>query len=208
LPFFFYAAAPTESRVHRETEDYLKTLAIFSAEQELVSAGEAEGDGAIFEDEIAGARELLIRTLKDRMDSGLERIFRLMGLKYPARDIYNAYQGVTSEKTALRANAIEFLDNILEARFKRAILPIVEGSHTRSLAGDLQLKYDFASESERLEILLEVDDNWLKACALYAIAAIGETKPLWLIRQYTNNADPTVKETAEYALKRLQRREA
>jgi AAA family ATP:ADP antiporter len=208
FPLLKFPVTPIERRVHQETENYLKTLAILGGERALVSAGEATANGAVSDDQVGRARELLIRTLKDRMERGLERIFRLMGLKYPPRDIYNAYQGITSGKTALRANAIEFLDNILDTRLKRAILPIVEGRYSTTSAGEAQIRYDFTSESERLEALLEVDDNWLKTCALYAIAAIGETKPLWLIRKYTNNADPMVKETAEYALKRLQSRDA
>jgi AAA family ATP:ADP antiporter len=131
-----------------------------------------------------------------------------MGLKYPARDMFNAYQGITSGKAAWRADAIEFLDNSLDTRLKRVIVPIVEGAYDKSMPEDIRQRYDYNTESERLMALLEVADNWLKTCALYTIASVGETKPLWSIRQYTSDADPVVKETAEYALKRLQHRRA
>jgi AAA family ATP:ADP antiporter len=205
FPLLKFPAAPIERLVQQETDTYLKTLVILGGEQELVSSTGTSADGTLSDDETGRVRRLLVRTLRDRLDRGLERIFRLLGLNYPARDIYNAYQVVTSGKSALRAHAIEFLDNILDPRLKRAVLPIVEGSYSETLPGDVRLRFEFTSESERLEALLEVDDVWLKTCALYAIASIGETKPLWSIRQYTGHADPMVRETAEYALRRLQR---
>jgi AAA family ATP:ADP antiporter len=204
FPLLKFPAEPIERLVQQETNAYLMTLMIFGGEQELVSSGETSDVGTASGDQTGRVRRLLVRTLRDRLDRGLERIFRLLGLKYPARDIYNAYQGVTSGKAALRANAIEFLDNILDPRLKRAVLPIVEGSDSGTVPEDVRLRFEFTSESERLEALLEVDDAWLKTCTLYAMASIGETKPLWAIRQYTGHEDPMVKETAEYALRRLQ----
>jgi AAA family ATP:ADP antiporter len=204
FPVLRFRVAPIEERIQEEMGNYLKALAILGGEQQLITAVRAGENGAASSEEATRARELLLRALQDRMDSGLERIFRLLGLKYPARDIYNAYQGIRSQKRDVRANAIEFLDNILDTRLKRAVVPVLEGFSSNRLASRAQHQYDFASESERLQALLDVEDNWLKACALYAIAEIGETRPLWLIRTHTGHADPVVKETAELALRRLQ----
>ncbi|MCG8604814.1 MFS transporter, partial [bacterium] len=69
------------------------------------------------ESNAAGA-DLLTRALQERLDDHLERIFRLLGLRYPPRDIYNAYAAASSSNRSIRANAIEFLDNILSSNYK------------------------------------------------------------------------------------------
>jgi len=57
---------------------------------------------------------LLRQALQERMDQKLERVFRLLGLRYPPADIYSAYSGLRSQRSDLRASAIEFLDNLPE----------------------------------------------------------------------------------------------
>jgi AAA family ATP:ADP antiporter len=58
----------------------------------------------------------------------LERVFRLLGLLYPPADIYYAYHAITSGSTHMRANALEFLDNVLHPDIKRSLIPVIEVS--------------------------------------------------------------------------------
>jgi ATP:ADP antiporter, AAA family len=58
----------------------------------------------------------------------LERVFRLLGLLYPPADIYYAYHAITSGSMHLKANALEFLDNVLHPDIKRSLIPVIEVS--------------------------------------------------------------------------------
>ncbi len=56
----------------------------------------------------------------------LERIFRLLGLRYDQRDIYDAYLGFTSPDPTLRDSAIEFVDNLVDYDTRRYLLPLLD----------------------------------------------------------------------------------
>jgi ATP/ADP translocase len=56
----------------------------------------------------------------------LERLFRLLGLRYDQRDIYNAYLGITSDDDALRSSAVEFVDNLVGYQTSKYILPLLD----------------------------------------------------------------------------------
>jgi ATP:ADP antiporter, AAA family len=58
----------------------------------------------------------------------LERVFNLLGLLYPPADIFYAYHAITSGSLHLKANAVEYLDNVLEPDIKRRLIPAIEGS--------------------------------------------------------------------------------
>ena len=113
-----------EKKIFEETRNYFQILTLI--EKENAANG--------VKPRLRRARELLIQALEERLNDNLERIFRLLGLKYVAKDISIAYNGLVSEKSDLRANAIEFLDNILDARLKRLIIPIVEATSASTLS--------------------------------------------------------------------------
>jgi len=59
-------------------------------------------------------------------EEALERIFRLLGLRYDQRDIYDAYLGITSDEPALRDSAVEFVDNLIDYGTRRYLLPLLD----------------------------------------------------------------------------------
>ena len=81
---------------------------------------------------------LLRQALQERMDQKLERVFRLLGLRYPPADIYSAYNGLRSQRSHLRASAIEFLDNLLLPNMKQLLFPILEESAADTSSGPRQ----------------------------------------------------------------------
>jgi len=56
----------------------------------------------------------------------LERIFRLLGLRYDHNDIYDAYLGITSEDPSLHDSAVEFVDNLVGYSIRRLLLPLLD----------------------------------------------------------------------------------
>ena len=118
--------------------------------------------------------------------------------------MFNAYLGITSRTTILRANSIEFLDNVLDSRLKELIIPIVESKSLEHVMNHLKEQIETEPpETSCYSILLNGNDNWLKVCALYSIAESNEIQCKEHIMPHLKSQDPVVKETAEYALNKL-----
>jgi ATP/ADP translocase len=100
--------------------------------------------------------ELLMRAVAERMEQRLERIFRLVGLVYSQHDIHAVYYNC-QVKPALRASAIEFLDNLLDVSLKQIVIPLLEEGR-RGTTRLMPRKAVF-------QILLEGRDPWLKTIA-------------------------------------------
>lgn len=150
----------------------------------------------------------LRRALAEQLDRKLEVLFRLIGLLYPAKDIFDAYYGISSGRRDLRANALEFLDNLLLNPVRQMLLPIIEDrapehmvQHARSLFGIEPHSYP-----EALRALLAESDPWLQACALYAAADEGMRDMEPLLEPLLNAEDVLLRETALSARNRLRQR--
>ncbi len=144
------------------------------------------------------ASQLLKRALEEKQRFNLERIFRLMGLVYPPHDIFYAYQGFVSGQKALQANAIEFLDNVLQRDVKKYVLPILDDLPVESVIrkGEELFKIRFKSREEALEKLIQGRDVWLQCCAIYASAGIKSKRLDEIVDQLTDHPDPIIRETA------------
>ncbi len=155
---------------------------------------------------IPASEGLLTRALRERMDHELERIFRLLALLYPPRDIHNAFVGLTSTRAQLQANALEVLEHLLRPELYRLLAYVLDTEIT------LQQKLSFAqqlcritvgSKAEALRILLHSEDRWLRVCALHAVgdwrlAELGAD-----LRQMARDTDPLLEETWKWANARL-----
>jgi AAA family ATP:ADP antiporter len=121
------------------------------------------------------SKKLLRRALRERLDDHIDRIFRLLALRYPPKDIYNAYVAMNGRNPADRANAIEFLDNILSQEHKSILLPIVERLSPEQILRQANNQWDvrFDSQEAALRNILAGSDVWLRVCAIYAIGHEG-----------------------------------
>jgi AAA family ATP:ADP antiporter len=193
------------ARIIDEIEQYNRILSLWLCQNNAISSDKATGTSRGYSDPLKKARKLLIVALEERLDNNLERIFRLLGLKYPPKDMFNAYLGIKSNKTNLRANSVEFLDNILEMNLKRILIPIVETSKAGIQSINAQKLFGFTmpTESECISLILQSDDNWLKVCTLYLVATLRYNKFIDSVVKLTDAPDPMVKETAKYCLKRI-----
>jgi len=151
------------------------------------------------------AKNLLEKALEEKLDSNLERIFRLLGLKYPARDMLNAYQGVKSDRLEIRANSLELLDNILDSNLRKTLLPIVDESSGAELINKTQnlFGYKVPNTEECITFILNSQNDWLKSCTLYLAAVTGMSEYSDQANRLTDDKNPIVIETARYYLTRL-----
>ncbi len=146
------------------------------------------------------ARRLLIKAIEEKLGFTIDEIFRLMGLRYNPRDVYNAYLGITSKRPALRANSVEFLDNVLEPGLKAVVIPIIELSCDEIVRNELYRRLDLErlSFDESVRFLLNGDDGWLKSCALFLIAETGQRQFSDTVSALVRDEDVIVKETARF----------
>ena len=83
-------------QIHREAQSYFELYAALTRFRERQRAGKATA--------------LLTRTVEERLKQIIDRLFRLLGLRYPPKQIYAAYLAVSHRRSEEFATALEFLD--------------------------------------------------------------------------------------------------
>ncbi|UCE25032.1 MAG: HEAT repeat domain-containing protein [Candidatus Zixiibacteriota bacterium] len=150
------------------------------------------------------ASKLMVKSLREKLDQNLERIFRILGLSYPPGDIYNAYLGIVSSRQDQRASAIEFLDNLLKSNVKRYLLPILDESSVDKIIrkGQDLFGIRFADKDEALLALIDGRDHWLKVCAIYCCRDQKSDRINKAVEAALHDREPIVRETAALVLNR------
>jgi len=137
------------------------------------------------------ARGSLLELLERRLDAGLERIFKLLGLRYHQKDVEIAYEGLLSNKQEAQTNAIEFLDNLLTGTLKRALLPIIEETSLDISSEEAlhKIRHKVPSELECFRLILEGNDLKLKLAVLFLMQQQKELKYLSIVEKYIQSND-------------------
>lgn len=197
-----------QSRVLDEITLYKSTLRAWLQQNELLLTQQQKNGEKAFAEQNKKVRLLLVFTLEEKMDKNLERVFRLLGMKYSPKDMVDAYLGLMSQTAKLKAIAIEFLDNILETRLKRILIPIIETGRPELISERKSrlAKGVKTDELESIQSLLSSHDNWLKACTIYLIATLKYREFFDSIQELIHSGNPIVFETAQLCLLRLSSR--
>jgi hypothetical protein len=188
-----------EDMLNAELVGYYRSFQILAAIDPSASAaisGVSSGPG----------ESVVARALRERMAYELERIFRLLALLYPPRDVHNAFLGLTMGTSQRQANAQELLEHLLKPDLYRRLV------HGLDSEIPLREKVNFAgrlcgssvkSRNEALRILLHSEDGWISACALYAVGEERLTELNDEVSQVAHAADPLLEETWQWATARL-----
>jgi len=145
-------------QIHSEARSYLETYVSLSTFRDLSTAPPVTC--------------LLIRTLETRLRETLERVFRLLGLKYPPRQIYAVYLAVNRKTGDEYAAAMEFLDNVLDRELKRVLLPLLDEDAVLAQRARELFRIEKRSEVEALRELIASTDPWMASCAIAAAAEL------------------------------------
>jgi AAA family ATP:ADP antiporter len=152
--------------------------------------------------------DAIVEALREAMEQELERIFRLMALLHvPAGHgaLHDAYFGIRSSTSLVRANALEFLENVLTPDLRRILLPLLDSQVTideRIALADRIVGAPVKSAEHAVETLLASGDSWLRSCAVFAVGALhlhgleGELREL-------AETDPGAREAIDLALQQL-----
>lgn len=148
--------------------------------------------------------QILLRALDEKMAQATERIFRLLGLIYDSRDMYGTYLALQSLSWDKRSAAIEFMDNILKDKHHGYIFPIIDKLNEFEIlkAGRTLFHLPERNYAGGLLQLIEGDDLWLKACAIYSVSSRCPHTLHVKVQEASTSPDHIVRETAKLVLKR------
>jgi ATP:ADP antiporter, AAA family len=204
FPFLHFDKKGIVRRILHEAKLYQNTLSALYAQMyiQLTRKSDPVTD---LEKEQLEARMGLIRLMDQRLDRNLERIFRLLGLDYPAGDILAIYESLRSEKDDLRVNALEFLDNLLEPSIKRVIIPIIETSMLETITEEAvkNLNLKIPTEYDCFKMLLRGKDVRIKLAVLYLVGQLGDKKFLPLVEESLESGQEKVRDFAEGVMQEL-----
>ena len=125
--------------------------------------------------------ELLSEALHNRREVMLHGVFHLLSVLYPDGQMDTVYGNLHSNTPAVRANALEVVDNLVEKGLREHLLNLQE---SRSIGEQLAIGEELGvtqvrSRNERLAELLRQEDPWVVACCLDAVKRIsGENAAL------------------------------
>lgn len=122
-------------------------------------------------------RSLLVRALDDKLVRILDRIYRLLGLIYPWKDIADARFTIEHGTGRLRAGALEYLDTLLRGPVRARVMPLIDDAplDDKVRHANLVLKTRPRDVPETLAQLIHDDDPVLAAVAIHSV----EQRGLW-----------------------------
>lgn len=148
----------------------------------------------------------IVEALRHSMEQELERIFRLMALLFRGPALHDAYVGVRSSNTLVRANALEFLDNVLKPDLRQVLVPLLD-SHVsideRIALADRLVGAPLQTAEQAVGTLLASEDAWLRSCAVYAVGALQLHQLEGHLRKFELSSDPVLRDEVQAALRRL-----
>ena len=145
--------------------------------------------------------------LQQVMEAERERIFRLLALLFPGRDLHSAHDGLRSDDPAVRANAVEFLDHVLEPpALRQRLLPLFDDQVTpvqRAAAAGGVVVATVSTPEDAVRALLASEDSWTRSRGLFAIGTLvlRELEPE--LDRAVAGADPLERDAARVAKARL-----
>ncbi len=154
----------------------------------------------------AAARDtLLVRALAQKLDRTRDRIYRLLGLIYPWRDVAAARWSLEHGEPRIRASAAEYLDNVLDSNLRKHVMPVLEDLplEDKVRRGNVLIKSRVRDVEETLAQLVHDDDQVLATTAIHFV----ERRGLWALAddleyalEHRDAKDWYVFESASWAL--------
>jgi AAA family ATP:ADP antiporter len=148
----------------------------------------------------------VLEALRHAMEQELERIFRLMALLFPQGGLHDAYVGVRSSNPTVRANALEFLDNVLKPELRHVLVPLLDSQvsiEERIDLADRLVGVPLETAQQAIVTLLASDDPWLRSCAIHAVGTLQLKSLAPELKRYESSSDPLVRQSAHAARARL-----
>lgn len=148
----------------------------------------------------------VLAAMRHSMEQELERIFRLMALIYPQEGLHDAYVGLRAANPVIRANALEFLDNVLRAEIRPLLVPLLDAQVTideRIAIADRVVGAPVETAEQAVVTLLASEDSWLRSCAVYAVGTLQLHGLTDRLARFEESGDEQLRESVKAARRRL-----
>jgi AAA family ATP:ADP antiporter len=188
-PQLHYADELVTVQIHQEARQYFELIAALAPFRDQQNTSKAAS--------------LLTRTIEERLRQTLDRLFRLLGLRYPPREIYSAYLAVSRRQGEQFSAALEFLDSVLERDLKRVLLPLLDAPDHLIETGRHLFGISVKTPETAIRELIRSGDPWLVACAVAAAGELGMRKLVPDIQEAARNTGAEVAEVARTAAAQL-----
>lgn len=137
--------------------------------------------------------ELFARVLTEKRGEILEELMQVLALKHPVDEMDDAARNLRSADPVQRANALEFLENVLTRTERRWLMPVLESTSPRE-----RLARQGRPVPTREAVLRgwrEAREPWLRACAVFASRDLtGEA----VDAEWNSDGHPLVRETLDH----------
>lgn len=204
--------AAVEGQIRVEARRYFQALGEL-ADLGFDGRGRLEGPRVVWDDE-RPEPSFLHRCLAERADDSLRNLFGLLSTLLPARDVRAVHRSLLGADRALRARALEYLDNTLSGELRRLVFAVVDdrplpekrrlASRTFGLAGGSRQAVVARYLEERAEAR---PTEARRAFALAALDAVctERLEPLYprVVALAASAEDPWVREAAAWVALRL-----
>jgi HEAT repeats/Cyclic nucleotide-binding domain len=153
---------PIEALAFKEARSYFNYLTLH---YNLFDRGTLSTDG------------LLAGALRENMARAVDRVYRLLGLIYPWKDIGAARYAIEHGDARLRASALEYVDNLLTPLLRKRLMPLVDDVpiEEKVRRANVVLKTRPRDDEETLLQLINDDDQIVAAAAIDLV----EERKLW-----------------------------
>ena len=124
------------------------------------------------------SRSLLVRALEDKLARALDRIYRLLGLIYPWKDVAAARYTIEHSDARTRAGAIEYMDNLLGGAVRKRVMPLIDDAPMEQKVrhANFFLKTRARDLEDTLaQLVHDEDDQVVAAAAVHFV----EERQLW-----------------------------
>ena len=118
---------------------------------------------------------LLARALDEKLHRTVDRVYRLLSLIYPWKDIAAARWTLEHGDSRGRASALEYLDNLLTGAVRKRVLPVLEEMplDEKVRRGNVLLKSRIRDAEDSLAQLIHDEDQVVAATAIHFVEARG-----------------------------------
>jgi hypothetical protein len=148
----------------------------------------------------------VLEAMRHAMEQELERIFRLMALRFPATGLHDAYVGVRSSNPIVRANALEFLESTLKPELRHVLVPLLDSHVTipeRVALANRFVGAPLETPEQAVETMVASEDVWLQSCGVYAIGALRLHGMEGTLDRFEKASDPVLQDAVRSARERL-----
>lgn len=161
-PDLTFEAEPIEARTLKEGRGYFNWL---SLHHNLFVRARLPTDS------------VLALTLDQKLGRSVDRIYRLLGILYPWKDITAARWAIEHGDARARSSAFEYLDNILASQLRSRLMPVLEEMplDEKVRRGNVLLKTRPRDVEETMLQLINDDDQVVAAAAIDLV----REKELW-----------------------------